>query len=115
MIQDLRERMQEAQIEKVQEMYIKEQEDLQNKEREMNNMIIEMKDILKEINSRINNKEEQINQLEDSLVEITAMEHNKEKRMKRNESLADLWDGAGRDLEQEEKGMTEDEMAGWHH
>ena len=22
---------------------------------------------------------------------------------------------AGRDLEQEEKGMTEDEMAGWHH
>ena len=61
MIQDLRERMQEAQIEKVQEMYIKEQEDLQNKEREMNNMIIEMKDILKEINSRINNKEEQIN------------------------------------------------------
>ena len=43
------------------------------------------------------------------------MEHNKEKRMKRNESLADLWDGAGRDLEQEEKGMTEDEMAGWHH
>ena len=23
--------------------------------------------------------------------------------------------GAGRDWEQEEKGMTEDEMAGWHH
>ena len=31
--------------------------------------------------------------MEDILVEITAMEQNKEKRMKRNEdSLRDLWD-----------------------
>ena len=81
----------------------------------MNNMITEMKYILEEIN-RINKEEEQISELEDSLVKITAMKQNKEKRMKRNaESLADLWDGSGRDLGQEEKGTTEDEMAGWHH
>ena len=29
-------------------------------------------------------------------------------------SLGKLWD-AGRDWGQEEKGMTEDEMTGWHH
>ena len=33
--------------------------------------------------------------------------------MRRVDSLEDP--GAGRDWGQEEKGMTEDEMAGWHH
>ena len=33
--------------------------------------------------------------------------------MRRADSLEDS--DAGRDLGQEEKGMTEDEMAGWHH
>ena len=33
--------------------------------------------------------------------------------MRRVDSLEKT--GAGRDWEQEEKGMTEDEMAGWHH
>ena len=61
MIQDLRERLQEAQIEKVQEMYIKEQEDLQNKERD------EQYDnwnerYTGEINSRINKEGEQISE-----------------------------------------------------
>ena len=37
--------------------------------------------------------EEQISDLEDRMVEITSMEQNKEKRMKRNEdSLRSLWD-----------------------
>ena len=37
--------------------------------------------------------EEQISDLEHRMVEFTAMEQNKEKRMKRNEdSLRDLWD-----------------------
>ena len=39
--------------------------------------------------------------------------------MRRVDSLEKTlgWDGkdAGRDWGQEEKGMTEDEMAGWHH
>ena len=52
-----------------------------------------MKNTLEGINSRINEAEEQISELEDRLVEITAMEQNKEKRMKRNEhSLKDLCD-----------------------
>ena len=52
-----------------------------------------MKNTLDEINSRINEAEEQISELEDRVVEITATEQNKEKRMKRNEdSLRDLWD-----------------------
>ena len=52
-----------------------------------------MKNTLEGINTRINEAEEQISDLEDIMVEFTAMEQNKEKRMKRNEdSLRDLWD-----------------------
>ena len=52
-----------------------------------------MKNTLEVINSRITEAEEQISELEARRVEITATEHNKEKRMKRNEgSLRDLWD-----------------------
>ena len=59
----------------------------------MNNTITEMKNTLEGINSRIADAEEQISDLEDTMVEFTAVEENKEKRMKRNEdSLRDLWD-----------------------
>ena len=59
----------------------------------MNNKIIEMKTTLEGINSRITEAEEQISDMEDRMVEFTAMEQDKEKRMKRNEdSLIDLWD-----------------------
>ena len=52
-----------------------------------------MKNTLDGINSRITEAEERISDLEDRMVEITAVEQNKEKRMKRNEnSLRDLWD-----------------------
>ena len=58
----------------------------------MNNTITEMKNTLEGINSGISEAEEQISELEDRMVEITAVEQNKEKRMKRNEdSLRDLW------------------------
>ena len=88
MIQDLGQRM-EAQTERIQEMFNKELEDLKNKE--MNNTIMEMKNTLEGINWRINEAEEQISELEDRMVEITDVEENKEKRMKRNEdSLRDL-------------------------
>ena len=46
---------------------------------------MEMKTTLEGINSRITETEEQISDLEDRLVEYTAVEQNKEKRMKRNE------------------------------
>ena len=60
----------------------------------MNNTITEMKNTLEGINSKITEAERRISDhLEDRMVEFTAMEQNKEKRMKRNEdSLRDLWD-----------------------
>ena len=92
MIQDLGKRM-EAKIEKMQEMFNKDLEELKNKQTEMNNTRTEMKTTLEGINNRITEAEEGINDLEDRMVEFTAMEQNKEKRMKRNEgSLRDLWD-----------------------
>ena len=92
MIQDLRKRM-EAKIEKMQEMFNKDIEELKNKQTEVNNAITEMKNTLEGINSRITEGEEWISDLEDRMVEFTAVEQNKGKRMKRNEdSLRDLWD-----------------------
>ena len=89
MIQDLGKRM-EAKIKK-QEMFNKDLEELKDKQSEMNNTITEMKNTLEGINSRITEAEERISDLEDRMVEFTAVEQNKEKRMKRNEdSLRDL-------------------------
>ena len=92
MIQHLGKRM-EANIEKMQEMFIKELEELKNKQTEMNNTITEMKWKIEGVNSRITEAEVRISDLEDRMVEFTAAEQNKEKRMKRNEdSLRDFWD-----------------------
>ena len=92
MIQNLGNRM-EARIEKIQEMFNKDLEELKNKQTEMNNTITEMKNTLEGINRRITEAEEQISELEDRMVEITAEEQNKVKRMKRiADSLRDLWD-----------------------
>ena len=67
--------------------------ELKNKQTEMNNTITEIKNTLEGINSRISEAEEWISELEDRMVEITGIEENKEKRMKRNkDSLRDLWD-----------------------
>ena len=52
MIQNLGNRM-EAQIEKIQEMFNKDLEELKNKPTEMNNTITEMKNTLERINNRI--------------------------------------------------------------
>ena len=37
------------------------------------------------------------------------------KDLTRAEEIKKRWPDAGRDWGQEEKGTTEDEMAGWHH
>ena len=59
----------------------------------MNNTITEMKNTLEGTNSRITEAEEQIRDLEDRMVEFTAVEQNKQKRMKTSEdSLRDLCD-----------------------
>ena len=88
MIQNLGNRM-----EKIQEMFNKDLEELKSKQTVMNNTINEIKNTLEGINSRITETEERISDLEDRMVEFTAAEQTKEKRMKRNEdSLKDLWD-----------------------
>ena len=80
-------------MEKIQETFNKDLEELKNKQTEMNNTISEMKNPLEGINSRITEAEERISDLEDRMVEFTTVERNKEKRMKRSEdSLRDFWD-----------------------
>ena len=92
MIQNLGKRM-----EKIQETFNKDLEELKSKQKMMNNTINKIKNSLERINSRITDTEERISDLEDKIVEITTAEQNKEKRMKRIEdSLRDLWDNIKR-------------------
>ena len=89
----------------------------------MKNTIIEMKNALEGISSRVSEAEEQISELQDRVVEIT-MEQSKEKRMKRNkDSLKDLSDNVkctnihiigvseGQEREKEPEVMFEDIIA----
>ena len=88
MIQNLGNRM-----EKRQQMFNRELEELNSKQTMMNNTINEIKYSLEGINSRITEAQERKSDLEDKMVEITTTEQNKEKRVKRIEdSLRDLWD-----------------------
>ena len=80
-------------MEKIQETFNKDSEELKSKQTVMDNTINEIKNSLEGISSRITEAEEQISDLEDKIVEITTAEQNKEKRMKRTEdSLRDPWD-----------------------
>ena len=80
-------------MEEIQETFNKDLKELKSKQTMMKNSINEIKNSLQGIDSRIAEAEEQISDLEDKIVEITAAEHNKEKKMKRNEdSLRDIWD-----------------------
>ena len=88
MIQNLGNRM-----EKIEETFNKDLEELKSKQTMMNNTIKEIKNSLEGINSRITEAEECISDLEDKIVEITTTEQVKGKRMKRIEdSLRYLWD-----------------------
>ena len=90
-------------MEKMQEAFnivntvTKDIEEIKNKQTEMNNTITEIKNTLEGTNSRITEAEEWISDLEDRMVEITAVEQNKGKGMKRiEESLRDIWDNIKR-------------------
>ena len=84
-------------MEKIQETFNKDLEELKRKQTMMNNTINEIKNSLEGNKSRITEAEEWISDLEDKIVEITMAEQNKEKRMKRIEdSLRDLWDNIKR-------------------
>ena len=79
-------------MEKIQETFNKDLEELKSKQTMKNNTKNEIKNSLEGLNSRITEAEEQISDLEDKIVEITTPEQNKEKRMKRIEdSLRGLW------------------------
>ena len=88
MIRNLGNRMQ-----KIQQTFNKDLEELKSKQTMINNTINEIKNSLEGINNRITEAEKRISDLEDKIVEIITAEQNKEKRMKRIEdSLRDLWD-----------------------
>ena len=66
-------------MEKIQETFNKDLEELKSKQAVMNNTINDITNSLEGINSRITEAEEQISVLEDKIVEITTAEQNKEK------------------------------------
>ena len=72
MIQNLGNRM-----EKIQETFNKDPEELKSKQTMMKNTIDDIKNSLEGINSRITEAKEQISGLEDKIVEITTAEPNK--------------------------------------
>ena len=83
----------ETRIEKMQEMFNKDLEEIQKSQLVMNNAINEIKSILERTNSRITEAEDRISKAEDRMVEINEAERIKEKRIKGNEdNLRDLWD-----------------------
>ena len=73
MIQNLGNRM-----ERIQETFNTDLEELKSKQTIMNNTVNEIKNSLEGINSRKNEAEEWISDLEDKIVEITTAEQNKE-------------------------------------
>ena len=75
MIQNLANRM-----EKIQETFNKDLEELKSKQTVMNNTITEIKNSLEGNNSRITEAEERISDLKDKIVEITTTDQNKEKK-----------------------------------
>ena len=80
-------------MEKIQETFNKDLEELKSQQTMMNNTIKTIKNSLEGINSRITEAEEWISDLEDKIVEVATAEQNKEKRMQRIEDiLRDLWD-----------------------
>ena len=80
-------------MEKIQETFNKDLEELKSRQTIMNNTITEIKNTIEGIKSRITEAEKRISDLEDKMVEITVKEQNKEKRMKTIEdSLTDHWD-----------------------
>ena len=66
-------------MEKIQETFNKDLEELNNKQTMVNNTINAIKNSLEGINSRITEAEERISDLEDKTMEITTTEQNKEK------------------------------------
>ena len=88
----------ETKIEKMQEMFNRDLEEIKKKSQlKLNNAINEIKNTLEGTMSRITETEDRISEVEDKIVEIHEAERKKEKRIKRNENnLRDIWDNVKR-------------------
>ena len=75
----------ETRIEKIQEMFTKDLQDLKNRQSVMNNTEPEMENTLVGTKSRTAEAEEWLRGLKDRMVEIPETAQSKEKRIKRNE------------------------------
>ena len=71
-------------MEKTQEMFNKDIEDLKSKQTMMNNTKNKIKNAVEEIYSRITEAKQWKSDLEDKIVEITTTEQNKEKKNEKN-------------------------------
>ena len=80
----------DTRIEKMQERFNKDLEEIKKSQWIMNNAINEIKNTLEGTNSRIMEAEDRNSEVEDRMVEINESERKKEKRVKRNED--NLWD-----------------------
>ena len=76
-------------MEKIQETFNKDTEELKGKQTVMNNTINEIKNSLEGTNSRIFEAEERISDLEDKIVEVSTAEHNKEKIRKQLRTVSE--------------------------
>ena len=83
----------DTRIEKIQEMFNKDLEEIKKSQLIMNNAINEIKNTLEGTNRRIMEAKDRISEVEDKMVEINEAERKKEKRIKRNEdNFRDFWD-----------------------
>ena len=81
----------ETRIEKMQEMFNKDLEEIKKNQSIMNNAKTEIKSTLEGTISRITEAEERMSDMEDRMVEINEAERKKGKKKKRNEdNLRDL-------------------------
>ena len=82
MIQNLENKMElQIKIEKMQEMFNKDLEEIKKSQYIMNNAINGIKNTLEGTNSRIMEAEDRISEVEDRMVEINETERKKEKRI----------------------------------
>ena len=87
----------ETKMEKMQEMFNKDLEEIKKSQLKMNNAINEIKNTLEGTMSRIMETEDRISEVEDKKVEINEAERKKEKRIKGNEdNLRDFGDNVKR-------------------
>ena len=87
----------ETRIEKMQERFNKDLEEIKKSQYITNNAINEIRNTLEATNSRKTEAEDRISELEERMIEINESERKKEKRIKRNEdNLRDLQDNMKR-------------------